>query len=92
MSVVTLADLPHSWCARTKSNGVSQTLCFARHTGYGGYGHRTRGSRIFEFTLTDSLAAMTWIRMEDGTKIDVRVLQRWRWTWLFRMSNFWRFV
>ncbi|KAI5060324.1 hypothetical protein GOP47_0024744 [Adiantum capillus-veneris] len=35
------------WCCPTKSAGMMY-LCFARHTGYGGYGTWTRGARIIE--------------------------------------------
>lgn len=47
-------------------NGIF--TCFGRHTGYGGYGTWTRGSRqilLREATLNDEIA--TWIRLEDST-------------------------
>lgn len=48
-------------------NGLS--LCFGRHSGYGGYGQWTRGSR--QIRLTRSALARreveTWIRLEDET-------------------------
>jgi hypothetical protein len=47
-------------------NGIF--ACFGRHTGYGGYGNWTRGSRqilLHEATLQDELA--TWIRLEDSS-------------------------
>ena len=47
-------------------NGLN--LCFGRHSGYGGYGTWTRGSRqivLSEATLGKSLE--TWIRLEDGS-------------------------
>ncbi|PYI23918.1 Metallo-dependent phosphatase [Aspergillus violaceofuscus CBS 115571] len=47
-------------------NGLN--LCFGRHTGYGGYGSWTRGSRqilLDETTLATEIA--TWIRLEDGS-------------------------
>ncbi|KAF4373650.1 hypothetical protein F8388_025344 [Cannabis sativa] len=40
-------------------------LCFARHTGYGGYGSWARGSRIVEITQ-HPFSIRSWIRMEDG--------------------------
>lgn len=49
-----------------RGNGLH--LCFGRHTGYGGYGTWTRGSRqilINEKTLGKSTE--TWIRLEDRT-------------------------
>lgn len=41
-------------------------LCFARHTGYGGYGNWTRGARMVQIT-EHPFALSSWIRMEDGT-------------------------
>ena len=39
-------------------------LCFARHTGYGGYGDWPREARIIEITQ-QPFSFRTWIRMED---------------------------
>ncbi|KAK9062194.1 hypothetical protein SSX86_019380 [Deinandra increscens subsp. villosa] len=41
-------------------------LCYARHTGYGGYGTWPRGARILEIT-DDPFSLKSWIRMENGT-------------------------
>ncbi|XP_021830021.1 probable inactive purple acid phosphatase 16 isoform X1 [Prunus avium] len=41
-------------------------LCFARHTGYGGYGNWDRGARIVEITQ-QPFSIKSWIRMEDGS-------------------------
>ncbi|KAH9618118.1 hypothetical protein KSS87_011172 [Heliosperma pusillum] len=41
-------------------------LCFARHTGYGGYGNWAKGARILEIT-EKPFSLVSWIRMEDGT-------------------------
>ncbi|KAJ4970526.1 hypothetical protein NE237_003625 [Protea cynaroides] len=41
-------------------------LCFARHTGYGGYGTWARGARILEMT-EQPFSLKSWIRMEDGS-------------------------
>ncbi|XWS59068.1 hypothetical protein CRYUN_Cryun08bG0090500 [Craigia yunnanensis] len=41
-------------------------LCFARHTGYGGYGNWPRGSRILEIN-EEPFSIKSWIRMEDGS-------------------------
>lgn len=49
-----------------KGDGIF--LCFGRHSGYGGYGSWTRGSRqilLDERTLGSQ--TKTWIRLEDGT-------------------------
>ncbi|CAD5190430.1 unnamed protein product [Musa acuminata subsp. malaccensis] len=51
------------WCCPYKN----LWLCFARHTGYGGYGDWPRGSRILSMT-EQPLSIESWIRMEDGTK------------------------
>ncbi|MED6158348.1 hypothetical protein PIB30_031978 [Stylosanthes scabra] len=40
-------------------------LCYARHTGYGGYGDWLRGARILEIT-EKPFSLKSWIRMEDG--------------------------
>ncbi|KAJ0703826.1 putative calcineurin-like phosphoesterase domain, ApaH type, phosphoesterase [Helianthus annuus] len=41
-------------------------LCYARHTGYGGYGTWARGARILEIT-DEPFSLKSWIRMENGT-------------------------
>ncbi|KAL0926864.1 hypothetical protein M5K25_003117 [Dendrobium thyrsiflorum] len=51
------------WCCPYKK----LWLCFARHSGYGGYGTWPRGSRILEMT-EDPFSLNSWISMEDGTK------------------------
>ncbi|KAJ7529662.1 hypothetical protein O6H91_15G061000 [Diphasiastrum complanatum] len=48
-------------------------LCFARHTGYGGYGTWTRGARQLELT-EDPFQIRTWILLENGTKTSARIL------------------
>jgi hypothetical protein len=50
------------WCCPGEKN---LWLCFARHTGYGGYGFWDRGARIVEITETP-VGIKSWIRMEDG--------------------------
>ncbi|KAL3632516.1 putative inactive purple acid phosphatase 16 [Castilleja foliolosa] len=40
-------------------------LCFARHTGYGGYGNWSKGARIIEIN-EKPFSIKSWIRMEDG--------------------------
>lgn len=51
------------WCCPYKK----LWLCFARHTGYGGYGNWPRGARIIEMTQ-QPFSLRSWIRMEDGSK------------------------
>ena len=44
------------------------SMCYGRHTGYGGYGEWARGGRqilLDERSLGDDIR--TWIRMEDGS-------------------------
>lgn len=49
------------WCCPYKK----MWLCFARHTGYGGYGDWPRGARILEIKQ-QPFSLKSWIRMEDG--------------------------
>ncbi|XP_027366666.1 probable inactive purple acid phosphatase 16 isoform X2 [Abrus precatorius] len=49
------------WCCPYKK----LWLCYARHTGYGGYGDWPRGARILEITQKP-FSLRSWIRMEDG--------------------------
>ncbi|KAL5222473.1 hypothetical protein ABZP36_027186 [Zizania latifolia] len=42
-------------------------LCFARHTGHGGYGSWPRGARIVQIA-EEPFSIQSWIRMENGTK------------------------
>ncbi|KAI3472235.1 hypothetical protein Pfo_029723 [Paulownia fortunei] len=49
------------WCCPYKK----LWLCFARHTGYGGYGNWPRGARILEINQ-QPFSLKSWIRMEDG--------------------------
>jgi hypothetical protein len=68
-------DHGNDWCFRwdRKLAGMNLTgngldVCFGRHTGYGGYGNWTRGSRqilLEERTLGNETE--TWIRLEDGS-------------------------
>lgn len=77
MAVFSGHDHGNDWCFRWDAglqvggvalagNGVN--LCFGRHTGYGGYGSWTRGSRQVMVSL-DALGSETetWTRLEDGT-------------------------
>ncbi|XP_021741074.1 probable inactive purple acid phosphatase 16 [Chenopodium quinoa] len=50
------------WCCPCKKFW----LCFARHTGYGGYGNWARGARILEIT-EQPFSLKSWITMEDGS-------------------------
>ncbi|KAF3613242.1 hypothetical protein FXO38_36370 [Capsicum annuum] len=50
------------WCCPYKK----LWLCYARHTGYGGYGNWSRGARILEIT-TQRFSLKSRIHMEDGS-------------------------
>jgi len=68
-------DHGDDWCAKWDSKLPGMTIsgsgfatCFSRHTGYGGYGSWTRGSRqimLHEQTLKKEVE--TWVRLEDDT-------------------------
>lgn len=70
-------DHGNDWCFRWNSKltamvltGNGLDLCFSRHTGYGGYGSWTRGSRQVLVRLGDlGTSTETWTRLEDGTTI-----------------------
>ncbi|KAK1292704.1 putative inactive purple acid phosphatase 16 [Acorus calamus] len=49
------------WCCPYKN----LWLCFARHTGYGGYGDWPRRVRVIEIA-EQPFSVKSWIRMEDG--------------------------
>lgn len=68
-------DHGDDWCFKwnTTLPGMNLTgngldLCFGRHTGYGGYGSWTRGSR--QILVTEELlkhrTVETWVRLETG--------------------------
>ncbi|ROV91195.1 hypothetical protein VMCG_09337 [Cytospora schulzeri] len=74
MAVFSGHDHGDDWCFKWNSkltgttvNGNGLNLCFSRHTGYGGYGSWTRGSRQILVSL-DTLgnSTETWTRLEDG--------------------------
>ena len=62
-------DHGNAWCCTY----ASLSLCYARHTGYGGYGNWDRGARIVELQLEGNatapggVAIRTYVRMEDGS-------------------------
>ena len=46
------------------------SICFGKHSGYGGYGTWDKGVRMFELTANVKRSYITyksWIRMENGT-------------------------
>ncbi|EEA22062.1 hypothetical protein EYB25_006705 [Talaromyces marneffei] len=68
-------DHGNDWCfkwnttlAEMDIKGDGVVLCFDRHSGYGGYGSWTRGSRqilLDEKTLGNQ--TITWVRLEEGS-------------------------
>jgi len=75
MAVFSGHDHGITWCYKwdktiksltVAGNGVN--LCFGQHTGYGGYGTWTRGSRQILLTeaMLENFEAETWIRLERG--------------------------
>ena len=58
------------------SDREEMSLCFGRHSGYGGYGSWDRGSRVYELTWTtingnvDSFGWKSWVRLESGEVVD----------------------
>jgi hypothetical protein len=65
--VFTGHDHGNAWCCPY----YTTSLCYGRHSGYGGYGDWSRGSRILEIaqneTSRDGIGIKTYIRMEDNT-------------------------
>ena len=54
-------DHGSDWCCSLE--GLH--YCFARHTGYGGYGEWERGARIVDIDADGNVK--TWVRLEDGS-------------------------
>lgn len=54
-------DHGSTWCCPM----LGKTLCFARHSGYGGYGDWERGARQIELFTNGSWR--TWVRLEGGS-------------------------
>lgn len=76
MAVFSGHDHGNDWCFKWNGTlsgmdlaGNGLDLCFSRHTGYGGYGSWTRGSRqvlVSLASLETTNSAETWTRLEDG--------------------------
>jgi hypothetical protein len=58
------------WCCPSGS----LHLCFARHTGYGGYGSWIRGTRIVELVESPVFQIKTWVTLEDGSVVSSLLL------------------
>jgi len=82
-------DHGNSWCARWpeedrfrarrrhENEAEGPILCFAKHSGYGGYGDWNRGARVVRLSFHDDnddgdfnedgeMEVESWVRMEDG--------------------------
>ncbi|KAM0334421.1 hypothetical protein ACHAQA_001447 [Verticillium albo-atrum] len=70
-------DHGDSWCSTWPGKDAASKapfLCFAKHTGYGGYGTWNRGARMIHLSISKAkgddeggeLAVDTWVRMENG--------------------------
>jgi predicted MPP superfamily phosphohydrolase len=67
-------DHGDSWCSTWPGLALGAEapfLCFAKHTGYGGYGNWNRGARIVELSFSggdgdDFMSVDTWVRTEDS--------------------------
>lgn len=79
MAVFSGHDHGDDWCFKwdmdlsvngNAMNGNGKVFCFSRHTGYGGYGHWTRGSRQLRLTEGQFPGNVeTWMRLEDGSTV-----------------------
>ena len=72
-------DHRNSYCCVPKHETMGQpALCYGRHTGYGGYGTWDKGARVIELSFKNENSAefniKTWIRMENGSKLEFDVL------------------
>lgn len=57
-------------CVPRQNDDLMPTMCYGRHTGYGGYGDWARGARVVRLMFEDQkLSIWTWLRMENGSKI-----------------------
>ncbi|KAL7940983.1 Metallo-dependent phosphatase-like protein [Trichoderma barbatum] len=77
MGVFSGHDHGDDWCFKWNKDlkfldltGNGLVFCFGRHTGYGGYGSWTRGSRQIRVNIKDlGKSTKTWTRLEDGTTV-----------------------
>lgn len=71
-------DHGDSWCSTWPGHegglgAEAPFLCFAKHTGYGGYGEWNRGARMLRLLFSQGdnpqMSVETWVRMEDDQVI-----------------------
>jgi hypothetical protein len=77
----------NSYCcpAAQRNETLPLTLCFGRHSGYGGYGDFARGSRLYELNMNVStrpedgekpkFSLRSWVQMESGNVTELYVPQ-----------------
>ena len=59
----------NSYCCPTSRNNGVLSLCFGRHSGYGGYGNLDRGARVYELSVDTEngyFSYKSWVQMESG--------------------------
>jgi hypothetical protein len=74
-AVITGHDHGNSWCCPQDDLTY---ICYARHTGYGGYGNWKRGVRIISLNMSQILEIKTWIHMDDDAIEDEIMLSSQR--------------
>ncbi|KAJ3345203.1 hypothetical protein HDU83_004300 [Entophlyctis luteolus] len=57
------------WCCPADDHYYPVRLCFAKHSGYGGYGDWDRGARAVAVHADPARPWRTWIRMENGSVV-----------------------
>ncbi|KAI8848084.1 Metallo-dependent phosphatase-like protein [Chytridium lagenaria] len=62
-----------SWCCKS-SELADASICFGRHSGYGGYGNWDRGARVLQLKDDSDYQLNTWLRLENGTVMDETIL------------------
>ena len=61
----------NSYCCPIQNSSLS--VCFGRHSGYGGYGKFDRGARVYELAVqveSGEFSFKSWVQMESGEVIE----------------------
>ena len=73
----------NSHCCMPHQGVAMPTMCYGRHSGYGGYGNWSRGARVIQTELVmgdgdkmEETEIKTWLRMEDGSQRDYTTIYR----------------
>jgi hypothetical protein len=68
----------NDYCCRYNTSQLS--MCYGRHSGYGGYGRWDRGARVYQLSWDPPqeeggaghvFSWSSWVRMESGEKVDL---------------------